>query len=98
MQIDAISPIRPPQAPMAPVAPGAAGRAGFSELFNQAVDQVSAAKASADSSIASFLNGETEDLHKVALAQQRASIQFDLFLQVRNKLVSAYQEVMRSQL
>ena len=38
-----------------------------------------------------------EDLHKVALDQQRAGIAFDLFLQVRNKMVSAYQEVMRMQ-
>ena len=98
MKIDATAPIRAPQAPLAPLAQGRSDGLGFSDLFSQALDQVGGSKAAADASISSFLNGEMEDLHKVALAQQRASIQFDLFLQVRNKLVSAYQEVMRSQL
>jgi flagellar hook-basal body complex protein FliE len=43
------------------------------------------------------LSGGDEELHSVALAAQRADLQFNLFLQVRNKAVSAYQEVMRMQ-
>ena len=45
-----------------------------------------------------FLSGETQDLHTVAIAGQRASLQFEMLLQVRNKIVQAYQEVMRMQL
>ena len=44
-----------------------------------------------------FLNGEGEEIHKVALASQQADLSFQLFLQMRNKVVSAYQEVMRMQ-
>ena len=44
-----------------------------------------------------FLNGGNEELHSVALASQRASLEFELFLQVRNKVTSAYQEIMRMQ-
>ena len=97
MRIDAINPIHPPVAPVAPDLGRPAGP-GFSEMFTKALENTSSAESQAAASVESFLNGETEDLHKVALAAQRASLQFDLFLQVRNKLVSAYQEVMRSQL
>ena len=45
-----------------------------------------------------FLSGEDEEVHQVALATQQAEIAFDLFLQVRNKVISAYQEVMRMQM
>ncbi len=50
------------------------------------------------SSIDRFLSGEDEEIHKVALATEQAQLTFDLFLQVRNKVVSAYQEVMRMQM
>ena len=53
---------------------------------------------SSQSSIDKFLSGEDEEVHKVALATQQAELSFDLFLQVRNKVVSAYQEVMRMQM
>ena len=45
-----------------------------------------------------FLLGENEELHKVAAATQQAELSFDLFLQVKNKVVQAYQEIMRMQL
>jgi flagellar hook-basal body complex protein FliE len=101
MRIDSSFPIRPiqaPAAPAAPLSPSAAGGASFGDVFTQAVGRVAGAQSEARVSVASFLNGETEDLHKVALAAQRASIEFDLFLQVRNKVMAAYQEVMRSQI
>jgi flagellar hook-basal body complex protein FliE len=45
-----------------------------------------------------FLRGEEEELHQVVLASQRADVAFEMFLGVRNKVVSAYQEIMRMQL
>jgi flagellar hook-basal body complex protein FliE len=53
--------------------------------------------ANASSSVESFLSGEGDDLHKTIMATQRADLAMDLFLQVRNKVVQAYQEVMRMQ-
>jgi len=44
-----------------------------------------------------FLSDEGEEVHTVALATQRAELAFELFLQVRNKVVSAYQSVMQMQ-
>jgi flagellar hook-basal body complex protein FliE len=63
--------------------------------MNEAMQAVQGLQSTAHASAASFLAGESVDLHKVALDQQRAAVAFDLLLQVRNKVVQAYQEVMR---
>ena len=54
-------------------------------------------RAAAQTSVNNFLAGGNEELHSVVLASQRAELEFNLFLQVRNKVVSAYQEIMRMQ-
>jgi flagellar hook-basal body complex protein FliE len=45
-----------------------------------------------------FLSGEGEELHNTVLATTRAELSFDMFLQTRNKVVNAYQEIMKMQL
>jgi flagellar hook-basal body complex protein FliE len=77
-------------------ATGGSGPA-FSAVFTDAISKVEAFQQNAQQSVNRFLSGEGEDLHKVALASQEADLSFQLFLQVRNKVVSAYQEVMRMQ-
>jgi len=52
----------------------------------------------ATSSVQRFLSGEGEELHSTILATQRAELAFEMFQQVRNKVVSAYQEIMRMQM
>ena len=78
-----------------PFAPSSAGSTGFGAVMADAVKTVDNVQKSSQASIERFLNGEGEELHSVALQQQQAAITFDTFLQVRNKVVSAYQEVMR---
>ena len=70
---------------------------GFKEAFTEAVQDVEKYRQNATESVDRFLAGEGEDLHKVAMATQQAEMAFQLFLQVRNKVVQAYQEVMRMQ-
>jgi flagellar hook-basal body complex protein FliE len=77
-----------------PSTPGYAG-GGFAEAIGTAISQVEAAQASAKTSAAALLTGGQGDIHNVALAAQRASLSLELFQQVRNKFVSAYQEIMR---
>jgi flagellar hook-basal body complex protein FliE len=83
---------------LTPVSPSQPSGAGFGSVLADAIGRVDQFQQNAGSSIAKFLSGEDEEVHKVALATQQASISFDLFLQVRNKVVSAYQEVMRMQM
>jgi flagellar hook-basal body complex protein FliE len=97
MNISGITPITP----ISPI-PGApdiaeSGPEVFHGVFMDAVAKVESFQQNAGASINRFLSGEGEELHQVALATKQAELSFDLFLQVRNKVVSAYEEVMRMQ-
>jgi len=86
--IPAVTPLAVPQ------------RAGgaFQEALSSAIGAVEGSGREASASIERFLSGEGEDLHSTILAAQRAELTFDLFMQARNKVVSAYQEIMRMQM
>lgn len=70
----------------------------FHNLLQSSISAVEQKQADAEVSVNKFLTGETEDLHTAAIAGQRAELSLELFLQVRNKVVQAYQEVMRMQM
>ena len=76
---------------------GEARGGGFQEVFASAIQGVEASGHAASASVERFLSGEGEELHTTILATQKAELAFDMFLQVRNKVVSAYQEIMRMQ-
>jgi len=78
--------------------PGDAGQPGeFQSILAQAIGGVERLRGAADRSVERFLAGEGEEVHSVALAAQRAELAFETFVQVRNKVVSAYQAVMQMQ-
>jgi flagellar hook-basal body complex protein FliE len=72
--------------------------APFGDFLSNAIAGVEQSGAEARKAAEGFLADGTGDVHSVALASQRAGLQFEYFLQVRNKLVQAYQETMRMQL
>jgi len=74
------------------------GSGSFRDVFSSAVQQVESLGKIASTSVEKFLSGEGEELHTAIMATNRAELAFDLFLQTRNKVVSAYQEVMKMQL
>jgi flagellar hook-basal body complex protein FliE len=67
----------------------------FADVFGNAVNQVESAQQSAKSEAMDLLANGQGDVHTVALASQRAELSLELFQQVRNKFVSAYQEIMK---
>ena len=91
-----ISAVRHPD-PVGPLRPAGSGQGGFSSALSGALNTVDSMQKNAEAEIGRFLRGEGVDLHQVALAQQQAQLGFELFLQVRNKAVQAYQEIMRMQ-
>ena len=67
-------------------------------MLSNAMNNVEGLRQNSQQSIDKLLSGEGGELHEAALAIQKAELGFDMFVQVRNKVVSAYQEVMRMQL
>jgi flagellar hook-basal body complex protein FliE len=70
----------------------------FRSILADSIQQVQNTGDFASKTVEQFLSGDNQDLHTVAIASQRAELTFEFFLQARNKVVSAYQEVMRMQL
>jgi len=70
----------------------------FRGVLEGAINSVEKSGAQAEQSVSNFLSGSGEELHTAILATQRADLAFELGLQVRNKVVAAYQEVMRLQM
>jgi flagellar hook-basal body complex protein FliE len=96
--VSPISPIQPISLPeVTRVNPAETGAGGFQSVLEGIIGHVEQSQTQAQRSTESFLTGGNEELHSVALAAQRASLEFELFLQVRNKVVQAYQEIMRMQ-
>ncbi len=96
-----MTPIAPIRTHIAPVElpslnPKPAGEF-FSDHLKATIDTVESLGKTSAQTAERFLNGEGEELHNVAVASQKAALSFELFMQVRNKVVQAYQEVMRMQ-
>jgi flagellar hook-basal body complex protein FliE len=95
-----ITSIRAPL-PIGPIEPSGLGKSsagGFQSVLSDAIGRVEQFQQDSQTAIGKFLSGEDQEIHKVALATQQADMAFNMFLQVRNKVVSAYQEVMRMQM
>ncbi len=69
----------------------------FSDVFGRYLEQVDTAQKNLDSAIAAVERGETDNLHQVMIAQNQAQLSLKLAAEVRNKVVEAYKEVMRTQ-
>ena len=70
----------------------------MSELIAQAVQRLDASQKAADEGMIRLVAGEPVDLHQVMLQTEEALVNLNLALQVRNKIVEAYQEIQRMQL
>jgi len=91
--------IQPAAMPAIPTAsPSKSTPGSFQSILSDAIGRVEQFQQNSQNAIGKFLSGEDEEVHKVALATQQAELSFDLFLQVRSKVISAYQEVMRMQM
>ena len=67
----------------------------FKDVLTQAVQTANDLGQKSDAMNSALVQGRPVDLHRVMLAQQEAQIAFDLVAQMRDKLVSAYQEILR---
>jgi flagellar hook-basal body complex protein FliE len=77
-------------------APGAAPAGqGFAKVLDQLVGTVESKQTQANDITRNVLVGDQGQLHQSVIAMQEASVAFSLMVEVRNKLVDSYQEIMR---
>ena len=69
----------------------------FGSVLKTAINQVEQIHTDAEQQVSELLKGDRSDVHNVMIAVEKADIAFQLMMQVRNKIVSAYQEVSRMQ-
>lgn len=75
-----------------------AGGADFAEVLKNSIDKVNASQSQANQMAEKLAAGDTtQNLHEVMIALQTASVSFQEMVQVRNRLVSAYQDMMNMQ-
>lgn len=70
---------------------------GFVETLRGAIDQAEQLQGSADEKVSALLEGNGMDVHNAMIAVEKADLSFQLMMQVRNKIVAAYQEISRMQ-
>lgn len=75
--------------------PGEPAAGGFADTLKSAVSEVNAAQNRSAEMAAAYERGEVTDIAQVMLARQEAGVAFEATLQVRNKLLSAYNDIMR---
>jgi flagellar hook-basal body complex protein FliE len=73
------------------------GEGSFGSALKTAINQVEDMHSSAEEQVSSLLKGDRSDVHNVMIAVEKADIAFQMMMQVRNKIVNAYQEVSRMQ-
>jgi len=71
-----------------------AAAGGFADTFRSALTEVNSMQAQSDQISAAYEKGDVTDIAAVMLSRQQASIGFEATLQVRNKLLSAYKDIM----
>jgi flagellar hook-basal body complex protein FliE len=69
----------------------------FLDTLKSAMDQAQGAQGAAETKVAELMNGNGMDVHSAMIAVEKADLSFQLMMQVRNKIVAAYQEVSRMQ-
>ena len=77
---------------------GAEGAQGsFRKMLQTSIAEVNQLQNAADHSIEQLVAGRSRNLHKTMIAMEKADISFRLMMEVRNKIIEAYNEVMRMQ-
>jgi flagellar hook-basal body complex protein FliE len=85
-----------PEGMRAQAAAPAAG--GFGELFTQGLAQVNESLMASQVDMQRLATGDVQNLHQIMIRMEESRISFQMMLQVRNRLLEAYQDVMKMQI
>lgn len=70
---------------------------GFGATLKDAINKVNDLSDTSDQQVSELVQGDRQDIHNVMIAVEKADVAFQLMMQVRNKIVNAYQEVSKMQ-
>jgi flagellar hook-basal body complex protein FliE len=101
--VDQIKAITMPTVPFvgnAAASQGAAGvhPTGFMNSLQQAISKANDLQLEANQATETLMTGQTQNIHQTMVALQEADVSFQLMMQIRNKLVTAYEEIQRMQI
>jgi flagellar hook-basal body complex protein FliE len=82
-----------PVAPTAPTAKPASSGDDFAQMMRDQLQQVGALQTDADDQVAKLVSGQSDNMTEVFVATRKAQVAFSLLMEIRNKLVDAYEEV-----
>lgn len=69
----------------------------FTEVLSEAVSKVNSEKVMAEQKVEQYVAGNGPSLHETLISLEKADVSFRMMMQVRNKLMDAYSEIMRTQ-
>ena len=82
---------------LSPLQPSSNEGGGFVSVLKSALEQVNVLNGGAEQQIGTLLKGGNTDMSSVMIAVEKADVAFQLMMQVRNKIVSAYQDIEKMQ-
>ena len=89
--------ILPAETDLSSLRPSTRDGSGFREVLGNAIDDIQQLESQAKAKVAGVLEGNGADVHSALIAVEKADLSFQLMMQVRNKIVSAYEEISRMQ-
>jgi flagellar hook-basal body complex protein FliE len=70
----------------------------FGKLLQESINQVNRLQVEADTSANDLATGKQTDIHQTMIAVEKAEVSFELLMQIRNKVIAAYESIMRTQI
>lgn len=81
-----------------PASGGLSQGGGFLEQLASVIGKANDVQVQASQAVDALMTGQTQDVHRTMVALQQADVSFQLMMQIRNKLVTAYEEIQRMQI
>lgn len=88
-----IAPVTGPAPPAAPRPAGSEAKSDFAGVLRAQLDRVNQAQSEADEGLQRVLTGESQSLTEVFVTARKAEVAFSLLMEIRNKLIDAYEEL-----
>lgn len=89
--------ILPADVDLSSARPSTASQPGFRNMLHSAIEDIQQLEGQAETKVSGVFDGTGTDVHTAMIAVEKADLSFQLMMQVRNKIVSAYEEISRMQ-